>query len=752
MKKLALFSLALLMASSALAQSATITGTVRTSEGAPVADAVVTLIEARRSATVDAAGAFRFDDVRPGHYHLRAESKRIGAAVGEAEIAAGATRAVDLVLDPAIHAEEIVVSAGPESRRESEVYQPVTVIRDDEIAERLQATIGETLNEQPGVSSTYFGPGSSRPIIRGFGSDRIRILSEGLGAADASNLSPDHAVTIDPSTAQQIEVLRGPATLLYGSNAVGGVVNVIDGRIPERVPAAKVTGFANLRAASVADERAATLGLDGGSGSFAWHLDFTKRDADDVAIPGLARHLHEGEEREEDERSGILENTSLESQAGTLGLSWIGDRGFFGIAFNGFETNYGVPPGAHGDHEEEPHARAFAEEEEERVRIDMEQRRFDVRGELQDLGVLQSVRLRIGRSDYEHVELEGDAIGTRFTNDGFEGRVEATHAPIGRLLGSFGVQFTDNDFAAIGDEAFVPASRTRSRALFVFEEIPGRQVDFQFGARYEDQDVETGAALPDRSFRGLSASAGAIWHPVDGFAIAASLARATRLPTSTELYADGPHAATAQFQIGDVDLDEETSRGIDVSFRKTAGRLRGEVNLFHNTFDGFIYDTPTGEEEDGLPVFAYVQRDATFRGIEIDAHTELWHAGEAHLELEAGLDWVRAKIDGGGNLPAIPPLRISTGLRFRSGPLSVMTEIRRYAKQDDVAEYEEATDGYTLVNATIGYRFFAANTVHDILLRGTNLTDKLARQHTSPLKEFAPLPGRDVTLSWRVVF
>jgi len=746
-KRIALTLLMLLAVPTVFAQAtASISGTVKTSEGTAVTDAVVTLVEARRSVTASADGAFRFQNVRPGHYHLRAESRRLGAAVGEAEIAAGADRTVEIVLDPAVHAEEIVVTAG-ESRSESEVYQPVTVIRDDEIAQQLQPTIGETLNDEPGVSSTYFGPGSSRPIIRGLGADRIRILSEGLGTSDASNISPDHAVTVDPASARQIEIVRGPATLLYGSNAVGGVVNVLDERIPSSVSTERIGGHVDLRGGTVSDERTGSLALDGGAGRFAWHVDITKRDTNDYEIPGPAEQEHEGEEPAED--TGILENSSLESQAGTIGASFVGERGFFGVAFNRFETNYGIP--GHEHHEEE--LSMNQEEEEEFVRIDMEQTRFDIKGELRDLGFFRNVRLRLGSTDYEHVELEGDEVGTRFTNEGFEGRLEATHQPLGRLRGSIGVQVSESDFAAIGEEAFVPPSTTESQAAFLFEEIPGERVDFQFGARFESQDISVDSdELPDLSFDGVSASVGTIYRPVEGFAIAASLARATRLPTSTELYANGPHIATSQFEIGDVNLEEETSLGLDLSFRKTEGRLRGQINLFNNSFDGYIFDTPTGDEEDGLPVFQYVQADATFRGIEVDAHTEIFHSGMNHLELEAGADYVRGELDDDGNLPRIPPLRLSAGLRFQGSALSASAEVRRYSKQDDVAAFEEATDGYTLVNATVGYRFFAANTVHDLMLRGTNLTDELARQHTSPLKESAPLPGRDFTLAYRVTF
>lgn len=724
--------------------AATITGRVITTDNAPVTDASVTLLELRRTVKAGADGSFRFDGVPAGHYHLHAESVRIGNAVGDAELAAGQTLNVEIVMDPAIHYEEIVVSAGPDARRASEVYQPVNVVRQEEIAEKLQPTLGETLNQEPGVASTYFGPGSSRPVIRGLGGDRIRILEEGVGTGDASNVSPDHAVSVEPGKAQQIEIVRGPATLLYGSNAVGGLVNVIDNRVPAHVPAESVTGTVDLRGGSAADERNGSLMLDGGTGRIAWHLDLSSRDAGDVDIPGPA-------DAEDDpaEFDGKLANSSLEARSATLGASYVGARGFLGLAVTGFSTNYGVPGHHHHHHEGEEEEE---EEDEEAVRIDMEQRRLDVRGELTELGFFSNVRLRVGLNDYEHRELEGGAVGTIFTNERIEGRLEARHRPFGAVKGVFGVQLSTNDFAAIGEEAFVPANTVDTRALFAFEETTRGRFDFQFGARWEQQDVSAEGGLPDRSFAGVSVSGGAIFHPADRYAVAVSLARTVRLPTATELYANGPHVATRQFEIGDVDLSEETSVGLDLSLRKTAGRVKGEINLFHNTFDAYIYDKPTGEEEDELPVFQYVQSDARFSGLEIETHTELWHEGEHHMELELSGDYVRGELVNGGNLPRVPPLRGSIGLHYQFRRLSASAEAWRYATQRRVAELEEPTPGYTLLNASVSYRILTQHVVHDILLRGTNLTDKLARSHVSPLKETVPLPGRDFTVAYRATF
>ncbi|HYH05869.1 MAG TPA: TonB-dependent receptor [Thermoanaerobaculia bacterium] len=705
-----------LFATTLSAQTATIVGRVYDPQAQPVGDATVTLVEVRRQTKTAADGSFRFEGVTPRHYHLRAESPRLGFTIGEADVAAGETRTVEVVIDPLVHAEEIVVTASADSRRESEVYQPVNVLGEEELQARVQPTLGETLAQEPGVTSTSFGAGASRPVIRGLGADRVRVLEEGVGTGDVSNVSPDHAVSVEPSAAEQIEIVRGPATLLYGSNAVGGVVNVISARVPSRVPADAITGTVDVRYATAAEEKTSGVNVDGGHGNLAWHADFTLRDTNDYATP-----------------EGDLFNSALQSRTGTVGGSWVGDRGFFGAAVTSFATNYGIPG--------------------EDVRIDLDQQRFDIRGEVMQLGFFSNARIRLGITDYEHVELEGSEIGTRFTNDGLEGRIEARHRPFGRVEGTWGVQLTTTDFEAMGEEAYIPPNASTASAIFAFEELPGERFDIQFGARYEHQDVSVDAAgLPDRDFGGISGSVGTIWKPADGYIVAASLARAVRLPTATELYANGPHAATAQFEVGNPLLEEETSLGLDLSFRRTVGRFRGELNLFNNQFDGYIYEAPTGDVEDDLPVFEFIQRDARFRGFELMTHTHLLSRGQSHLEFDLGADYVRATVAGGDNLPRIPPMRALASLQLHGGPLNALVEVRHTFEQDDTASYETETEGYTFVNAHIGYRFFFHETIHDVMLRATNLTDELARSHVSPLKDRAPLPGRDIALSYRLSF
>ncbi|HVS31721.1 MAG TPA: TonB-dependent receptor [Thermoanaerobaculia bacterium] len=733
--------LALLMTVRVEAQpTGSIAGRVRSATGTSVPRATVTLVETNQTTNTSADGAFRFENLPAGTYHVAVEAPRLGASVAEIEVAAGQTARLEVTVDQAVHREEIVVTATPGSRGSSEVVQPVNVLTAEDLSARMQPTLGETLAQEPGVSSTYFGPGSSRPVIRGLGGDRIRILEEGIGTGDASNVSPDHAVSVDPSSAERIEIVRGPATLLYGSNAIGGVVNVLDNRVPSSVPT-EITGRAELRLGSVADERGGSLSVEGGQSKLAWHLDLLQRDTGDFEIPGPA-DIHS------DEDSGRLENSATRSTGGTIGASYVGSRGFIGASFNGLDSRYGIP--GHHHHEE---GEEEEEEEEEQVQIDMRQRRFDVRGELRPVsGFFRNLRLRAGRADYEHVELEGDEVGTLFTNESWEGRIEATHRPLGPLTGAMGVQLMTREFAAIGAEAFVPPSDTNARAVFLFEEATRGQWTVQFGTRFEQQKVSVEGDEPDRSFGGISGSLGAIYRPMPQYAVAVSLARGVRAPTAEELYSNGPHLATSSFEIGDSALDEETSIGVDVSLRKTEGKFHGELNLFSNRFDGFVFGNPSDEEEDGLRVVRYAQADAHFRGFEAGAHFELWHSEPHHIELGLGTDYVRATLDGGGNLPRIPPQRHSASLTYQGARFSGMAEVRRVTAQNRVAALEEPSPGYTMVNANVSYRFFLADTLHEVLLRGTNLTDELARSHVSPLREVAPLPGRDVSLSYRLSF
>jgi iron complex outermembrane receptor protein len=757
-------ALSLLPAAAASAQDAVppaasgaIVGRVLAPSREAIGGSLVTVVGLRRQATTAADGAFRFAAVPPGHYLVRAESP-IGHGVAHAEVGVGETVTVAITLELEIR-DEVVVSAAADPRSQLEVVQPTTVLLGEELDLRREATLGATLDEQPGVSSTSFGPGASRPVIRGLGGDRIRVLTGGLGSADASNTSPDHAVSIDPLSAERVEVLRGPATLLYGSSAVGGVVNVLDGRIPDYLPEEGVSGRAEIAGGTVADERSGGVSLDGrGAGRLAWHADYLRRKTGDVEIPGFAEADHddaaheEGEHEDEEEAFGVLPNSALDSESAAVGASWVTERGFFGVSASGLDSFYGVPGHAH----EEEGAGEGAEDEEE-VRIDLRQRRFDFRGEtVARFGPFRGAKVRLGVADYEHRELEGGEVGTRFTNDSWEGRVElvqrTAETGVGALTGSLGLQASRSDFVAAGEEAFVPPSVSDTAALFAFEEIARGPLRLQVGLRWETSEVDPAGALPERSFDGLSGSAGLVWELRDDVSLTASLSSTERLPTANELFADGPHAATRTFEIGDSDLDVEDSLGFDVTLKAARDRFRGEVAAFVNRFDGFIFESFTGEVRDGLEVVRFVQADAEFTGVEADTSFVLFERDDRHLDLLVRGDWVRAELADGSPLPRIPPVRASLGLSYHQDRWRGLVEARRVEEQDRVAANETPTGGHTLLNAMLGYRFFTDRLVTDLILRGTNLTDEEARNHVSLLKDEVPLPGRDLSLILRVSF
>lgn len=727
-------------------QTGSIRGRIETAGGRAIAQATVTIIETSASARTSSAGEFSFSNLQPGTYNLLIESSRVGAHSRSVDVAAGEEATPIISIDIGVHSEEIVVTASPDARRVSEVYQPIAALNEQELLERAEASLGETLSKEPGVSSTYFGPGSSRPVIRGLGGDRIRVLEEGIGAGDASNVSPDHAVTSDPLTASRIEIVRGPATLLYGSAAVGGVVNLIDDRIPDALPTQDVTGQINLIVGSVANEVSGGVTLGGAVDSIAWHLGYTDRSMDDYEIPESG-----GDHEDEGEPSGVLENSSLDTSSGAAGLSWILPRGFAGFSVARFATNYGIP-GAHGHGEE--HDDDEEHSESESVRIDMTQTRYDFRGRLDLGGIVENIKLRAGLTDYEHVELEGDEIGTTFENDGWEARIEAVHRPIGPVRGAIGAQVSRRDFVAVGEEAFVPANQTETAALFIFEELSRGPLSYQGGLRWERQNVTADSPdLPARSFDGVSASAGAVWNRASSpVSLGVSVARTERLPTAEELYSNGPHIATNSFEVGDPLLNPETAFSIDATARGSWDRFRGEVSVFRNGFSDFIYLAPTDEMDDDLRVFRYEQRDATFHGVELEGHFELYHSEPHHVELDMGADTVRGNLEGGGDLPRITPARVFVGVQYEGDALFGDVELRHTLEQDRVATFEEPTGAYTLLNANVGYRFLWGEISHLLLIRGRNLTNELARSHVSPLKDVAPLPGRDFSLAWRVLF
>ena len=724
----------------AAVEAATVRGQLLDANQKPVANARIRVPALKQIVQTDADGRFALENVSTGTLLLDIEAGRHGHL--NREIAVAETD-LELTLQLDNDVEHMVVNASALEHRTLEMATPAQVLAGDDLLKARGATLGETLDNQPGVSASSFGAGSSRPVIRGLAGARVQMLQDGVGTLDASTVSADHNVAAEPLTTEQIEVLRGPATLLYGSGAIGGVVNVIDRRIPETQKDG-VEGAVELRGQTGNDERSIAAALDGGSGMFAFHLNAFSRETDDMEIPGEAERFPEeeaGEHEGEALAHGVLENSNIDSDGGTLGASLIGERGFIGIAFSTYNTNYGIP--GHHHHHDEGEEPPVEEEEEVPVRIDLEQRRTDLKARLDEpLPGFETLKLRVGRNDYEHVELEGDEVGTTFENQATDSRLELVHKPIAGMRGVLGLQVTDRDFTAIGEEAFVPPSKTESTALFLVEEREFGKLHLEGGLRYEQQEITPESAQPEYDETAFSWSVGGVYELGGNWSTALSYAHAERMPSAEELYSDGPHVATQSYEVGDVNLDTETANNIDLSLRYHGDTANLIVSLYRNQISDFIFAAATGAELDELPVFQYFQDDATLQGIEVAFDWTFARTDAGDWILRSFYDQTDGELDDGGNLPRIPPQRLGLGFDFDTGDLRTSLDVIEASEQDDVTEFETETDGYTLVNAGLIYRVYIGDTNADLFMRGSNLLDEDVRLHTSFLKDIAPQMGR----------
>ncbi|HKU14893.1 MAG TPA: TonB-dependent receptor [Steroidobacteraceae bacterium] len=637
--------------------------------------------------------------------------------------------------------EEVIVTSTALRERPLEVAQPTEVVAGDELRRQIASSIGETLAKELGVSSTYFGPTASRPIIRGLGGNRVQMLQDGLESLDVSSLSPDHAVTLESVVAQQVEIIKGPAALLYGSGAAGGLVNVVTDRIPMEMADAPLSGAVELRGDTASDERTGALSLNGGSGPLVFHVDYFDRETDDVDIPGFTQSdalrralLAAGEEP--DGVRGRLLNSASDTQGGAAGASVIGSGARGGVSWSRYETNYGIVG-------------------EEEAFIDMKQDRYDARAELDFDGPIQALHFDGSYNDYTHTEFEGPGEpGTVFNQDAYELRVTADHELGSGWRGTFGGQYVDIDFEALGDEAFVPRSKTAATSLFAFEERHFDRWTLELGARAERQKIDPDPAtdLPGFAKTAVSLSAGTVWKLAEDRAFAVNVTRTQRNPQAAELYANGPHIADQRFIVGDPDLGQETAVTADVSLRRAGNGIQWTVNAYYNDYSDYIFENPTGEIEDELPVFVVSQGGAKLRGFEAEIGLPLLRQGEQHLELRLSSDYVRGELDSGGNLPQMPPLRFGAALSYDRDQLHVGLQGYYYDQQDRIAENELPTDSFMLVDADASYRLPVGSSSVLLFLRASNLLDEDARQHASALKDIAPLPGRSLHIGARAEF
>jgi len=660
----------------------------------------------------------------------------------------------------------VVVSASALGLVDDDMITPVTSIGGGDLVRARESTLGETLGHLPGITSSHFGAGASRPVIRGMDGPRVKILSDGAEIQDASTISPDHAVAFEPILAERVEVLRGPSALAYGGGAVGGVVNILDRKIPTAMPQNGLEGSAEVRANSAAREKTGAAEFTVAAGSnLAVHVEGVKRDAGDYRV---------GKDWSEGRR---VAGSYKEGETGTVGLSWIGQNGYLGAAFTKERTEYGIPGHSHdfeschphgdhlhcGGHEEEGHddhdhgeeGHDHDHEHEHGVPVvKLDSERWDIRGEYRNpLAGIERVRLRASFTDYVHDELEENVVSTSFRNKGHDVRLEAVHAPLAGWRGVFGLQTTRRDFSAVGEEAYVPPTLTKKHAAFLTEEYKLADWRFEAGLRHEWQDIAVDApSLRDTDARGTSASVGAVWKFAPAYSLRASLSRAHRLPTAEELYADGVHLATATYEIGNQDLDKETSNNVDLTLRKFAGDTTFSLSAYHNRVDNYIY-ARTLDNHEGFQLVDYAQRDATFTGLE----------GEVRQKLNASVsatlfgDVVRARFDErvadtSRNLPRIPAHRFGVKVDGEWNQWHGQVEFYRVGKQDKVADFEGETGGYNMLNIGTHYATRIGGVPIQFYARMNNLTDELAFSHTSFIKNAAPLTGRNLTAGVRVIF
>ena len=650
----------------------------------------------------------------------------------------------------------VTVSASALSLGSDDMSTPVTVLDGDELVRAREGTLGETLAGQPGITSSHFGAGASRPIIRGMDGPRVKVLSDGAEIQDASTISPDHAVASEPMLAEQVEVLRGPSALAYGGGAVGGVVNVIDRKIPTRVPAKGVEGSAEVRANSAAREKAGAFEVTGGAGNFAFHAEGVKRDAKEYKVGSGW------------EGGSKVAGSYNETDTGSVGASWVGSRGFLGLAFTSQRAEYGLPGHNHefeschphgthlhcGEHDHEGEEGEEHDHEHEEggavPYVKLKSERWDVRGELRDpMPGFTRLRLRAAFTDYKHDEIEGTEVATTFKNQGHDARLEMEHVPLGGWRGVAGLQTSKRDFSALGEEAYVAPTVTKKHAAFLVEEYNLAQWRFEAGLRHEWQDIAVDSAtLQDHSASGTSISLGAVWKFAPQYSLGSTISRTHRLPGAEELYANGVHMATATYELGNENLGKETSNNIDVTLRKYAGATTFSLSAYRNRIDNYIFGS-TLDSHEGFQLIEYAQRDATFTGIEGQVRQQL----NPIFGASVFGDYVRAKLaDGGGNLPRIPAQRL--GVKFDASwqNWNGVAEFYRVGKQDKVAAFETTTPGYNMLNLSASYDTRIGGTPTQFYLKANNLTNELAYSHTSFIKNAAPLTGRNLTAGVRVTF
>ena len=650
---------------------------------------------------------------------------------------------------------ESVIVTAPMQDEPSAIVKPVKVLSNEELRMKAGHSIGETLKDELGINTQSFGPGVGTPVIRGQAGPRVKILSNSIGSNDVSALSPDHAASTEALLAERIEVLRGPATLLYSSGAIGGVVNVIDNRIPGRMPDPALGGALEQRFDSSSDETSTTMKLDGGEKQIAYHLDGFYRHRNNLSIGGngidtAAVAMTDPSIDVIDNPKGYLNNTDAEAISGSAGLSWVGEPGFAGVSINHLENNYGIAPNGAG---------------EETTRIALRQKKYDFKSELeQPFRFAKSLRTRLGYTDYQHTEIANGQPGAFYTNQTYEGRLELSHQDIGPVRGIVGFQAQSSDFNAIdkgSGDSIVPRSQINNYGVFALESFDIGSLGYQFGSRIEQTDIAP-EGLPNFSYTPVSASASARWTVDERNNVNLAITRSSRAPQVQELLSNGYHDATRSFERGDSQLKPETSYNLDLGYRFKTDWLRAEIDLFHNWANDYIYQQRNDEyvDEDGnpcitdcVPVLTSAQSDAIFKGYEAKLIIPMLENHNGLLDLTLFSDYTRGQFVSGGDVPRMPPLRYGLQLDYNLNKLSSYLRFTRAESQPYAGDFETASAGYFLLNVGVNYQIKAYQNANLMLFaKGNNLLDQNIRNATSYLRNFAPEAGRGAEIGFRIAY
>ena len=638
----------------------------------------------------------------------------------------------------------------------SSYSNPVKILNREDIQKRNTTTLGETVKHEPGISSSYFAPGTSRPIIRGQNIHRIILMENGADAADVSDISDDHAVSIETINANSIEILRGPATLRYGPGAVGGVINVINNRIPQTLFDQPVNLNLQLDHATVSNAETAAVEVNGSIDNFSWHFDAMTRNSDDYDIKGYA-------DEDEREDKGKLVNSDIDTDNYAIGGSFINDDFLFGLSFSKLDSDYGLP-GGHGHHEEEEEAEE-EEHEEADVRVDLKQKRYDAHIEwFQPFANIESILLRSTFNNYKHDELEGDEgkIATTFDNESWDTRLEFVQHYSEQRHNAFGLHYLDKEFSSVGEESFIQPVDEERIGVFAITKNTYSEWDVELGARYDhtDYDAET---KRDIDFSTISLSVGVINYFNDNTEISFGAGLSERAPQNAALYAEGAHLATATYETGSTNLDKETSYHFDIGIHRQTQHFNWQLNTFYNYVDKYIYLAHTDQNNDGIADLVdedgvlkedgeltngiYSNNDAYFYGFEGQLNTNLFSTASTQYDARLFADYVRAKFDDGlGNVPRITPARLGLTLSAQHNQWNAEIDNIFVNKQTKTARLESNTDNYFMMNARLSRTLRLEDTDVKFFVHAENLLDDDARQHTSLQKETVPLPGRNINI------